>query len=203
MKKQLCKIDSSIDKRSIGYRNRKEAVQKSTDALLHLLGQAKPYGFPAKHLLFDSWFAFPSLIAKVKKQYGLYTICMLKDLPHTSTHTKRNANFERASPKSKKRACKEGVFASAVVGIGHNHDGEPIKARIIFIKDRTHKKEWLALLSTDLELPVEEIIRIYGKRWDIELFFKTTKSFLKLAKEFQGKSYDSMVVHTSIVLFVI
>ncbi|WP_192895212.1 transposase [Pelotomaculum sp. FP] len=40
--KQLCKIDSSIDKRSIGYRRRKEAVQKSTDALLQLLEQAKP-----------------------------------------------------------------------------------------------------------------------------------------------------------------
>jgi IS4 transposase len=49
----------------------------------------------------------------------------------------------------------------------------------------------LALLSTDLELTDEEIIQIYGKRWDIEVFFKTTKSFLSLAKEFQWRSYDS------------
>lgn len=45
----------------------------------------------------------------------------------------------------------------------------------------------------------EEIIQIYGKRWDIEVFFKTSKSFLNLAKEFQGRSYDSMVAHTTIV----
>jgi len=31
------------------------------------------------------------------------------------------------------------------------------------------------------------------------VFFKTTKSFLNLAKEFQGRSYDSMVAHTTIV----
>ena len=60
-------------------------------------------------------------------------------------------------------------------------------------------QKWLALLTTDLELTDEEIIQIYGKRWNIEVFFKTTKSFLNLAKEFQGRSYDSMVAHTKIV----
>jgi len=198
--KQLCKIDPSIDKRSIGYRRRKESVQKSTDALLHLLEQAKPYNFPAKHLLFDSWFAFPSIIAKVKERYGLHTICMLKDLPNNKyIYKKERLTLGELHQKVEKKDCKEGVFASVVVGISPNQDSEPLEARIIFIKDRNHKKEWLALLSTDLELPEEEIVRIYGKRWDIELFFKTTKSFLNLAKEFQGKSYDSMVAHTSIV----
>ena len=60
-------------------------------------------------------------------------------------------------------------------------------------------KKWLALLSTDLEIFEEEIVRIYGKRWDIEIFFKMTKSFLGLAKEFQGRSYDMMFAHTTIV----
>jgi len=55
------------------------------------------------------------------------------------------------------------------------------------------------VLSTDTSLKDEEIIRIYGKRWDIEVFFKMTKSHLNLAKEFQGRSYDSMVAHTTIV----
>jgi len=87
--KQLCKIDSSIDKRSIGYRRRKESVQKSTDALLHLLEQAKPYQFPAKHLLFDSWFAFPSIIVKVKDTVCIPSVC-LKTFLTTNTHTKRN-----------------------------------------------------------------------------------------------------------------
>lgn len=67
------------------------------------------------------------------------------------------------------------------------------------MRDRNRSKKWLALLTTDLELTDEEIVQTYGKRWEIEVFFKTTKSFLKLAKEFQGRSYDCMVAHTTIV----
>jgi len=57
----------------------------------------------------------------------------------------------------------------------------------------------LALLCTDLELSDEEIVRLYGKRWDIEVFFKVCKSHLALAKEFQGRSYDMQVAATTIV----
>lgn len=46
----------------------------------------------------------------------------------------------------------------------------------------------------------EEVIRIYGKRWSIEVFFKICKSYLNLSKEFRCLSYDAMVAHTAIVL---
>ncbi|SDO16541.1 Transposase DDE domain-containing protein [Paenibacillus sp. yr247] len=57
----------------------------------------------------------------------------------------------------------------------------------------------MAILSTDLALSVEEVIRIYSIRWDIEVFFSCTKSLLRLQKEFQGLSYDFLVSHTTIV----
>ncbi len=38
----------------------------------------------------------------------------------------------------------------------------------------TNKKEWLALLYTDTSLTEEEVIRIYGMQWNIEVFFKCT-----------------------------
>ena len=44
-----------------------------------------------------------------------------------------------------------------------------------------------------------EIIRIYGKRWDIEVFFKTCKSFLKPGTEYHGLSYDALTAHTAFV----
>jgi hypothetical protein len=65
-------------------------------------------------------------------------------------------------------------------------------------RNKDSKREWLALLSTNTNISEEEIIRIYGMRWDIEVYFKVCKSFLRLAKEFQGRSYDSMVSHTSV-----
>ena len=80
-----------------------------------------------------------------------------------------------------------------------DEDGKEIKAKIIFVRDNKDKSKWIALLSTDLDLEDKEIIRIYGKRWDIEVFFKMNKSYLRLAKEFQGRSYDIMFAHTTIV----
>ena len=74
-----------------------------------------------------------------------------------------------------------------------------IPITIVFVRHRSKKHEWLAILSTDTTLTVEEIIQIYGIRWDIEVFFKCTKSLLQLQKEFQGRSYDMMIGHTTIV----
>jgi hypothetical protein len=36
-------------------------------------------------------------------------------------------------------------------------------------------------------------------RWSIEPFHKVIKSLLKLGKEFEGRSYDMMISHTTIV----
>lgn len=45
----------------------------------------------------------------------------------------------------------------------------------------------------------EEIVRTYGNRWSIELFFRASKSLLDLGSEFQGLSYDMTVSSTAIV----
>ena len=50
-----------------------------------------------------------------------------------------------------------------------------------------------------MSLSEEEIIRIYGKRWQIEIFFKTCKSMLNLIGECHSLSYDALTAHTAIV----
>ncbi|MCX6089888.1 MAG: hypothetical protein NTX88_05905 [Candidatus Atribacteria bacterium] len=84
------------------------------------------------------------------------------------------------------------IIDSGVVNVGHS--GKTLLAR-----NRNQKTQWLALLSTDLSLSEEEIVTPYGKRWDIEVFCKMVKSFLKLAREFQVRSYDALVAHTTVV----
>ena len=71
--------------------------------------------------------------------------------------------------------------------------------KIVFVRHR-HKRDWLAILSTDTKLAAEEIIRIYGKRWDIEVFFKMMKHHLNLEKETQLQDYDGIVAHTTIAM---
>ena len=75
--------------------------------------------------------------------------------------------------------------------------GIPVK--IVFVRNRNKKSECLYILSTDISLEDAEIVRIYGNRWSIECFFKSSKSFLKLGTEFQSHNYGAMVIHTTIV----
>jgi len=77
------------------------------------------------------------------------------------------------------------------------NDGE--KARLVFVRDR-RKRDWLALLSTDIGLPEADVVRLYGKRWDIEVFFRTCKQFLYLEKGGQARDFDALVAHATIVL---
>ncbi|MBR1473804.1 MAG: transposase, partial [Paludibacteraceae bacterium] len=78
-------------------------------------------------------------------------------------------------------------------------DESPVDARIVCVRNRNNRKDWIALITTDVKLSEEDIIRIYGKRWDIEVFFKVCKSALLLTKGYHGLSYDALTAHVSIV----
>ena len=70
---------------------------------------------------------------------------------------------------------------------------------MVYVRNRNKKKDYLCLISTDISLSEEEIIRIYGKRWDTEVFFKVCKSYLNLSRECNSLSYDAMSAHTAVV----
>lgn len=66
-----------MDKRTIGYRRRKLAIEKGTQAMLTLLDEAKKAAIPAKYVLFDSWFSSPSTLHAVKNM-NYDVIAMIK-----------------------------------------------------------------------------------------------------------------------------
>ena len=76
---------------------------------------------------------------------------------------------------------------------------ESLPVRLVFVRNRNNQKEWLVLVTTDLSLTEEEVIRIYGKRWGIEVFFKACKSYLRLEKDCRAFSYDAMTAHVYVV----
>jgi len=186
-------VDSRIDKRTCGYQRRKEAMTKTTDLLEPMVERAINLGVRAKYLVMDSWFSMPVVISKLRQHIDI--ICMLKDqATWLYEYNGKRLRLSDLYSKLKKRRGKARVKASVLVKL---NDGN--KAKIIFVscdKDRG----WLALLSTDLSLPDEEMIRLYGKRWDIEVFFKMCKQHLKLVKEIQIRNYDGLIAHTSMVI---
>lgn len=186
-------MSHNIDKRSSGYKRRLEALQTAPEQIPTMIQRAMNTGIEASYVLMDTWFTHQPLIKEIKDQ-GLDVIGMVKNLKQRYLiHNQRvslKELYSLASPIQGKKGILRSIQTTQANGI-------PVK--IVFVRNRNKKSEWLAILSTDCSLSEQEIIRIYGIRWDIEVFFKTTKSLLKLQKEFQGRSYDSLICHTTIV----
>ncbi len=186
-----------VDKRAVGYKRRQLAIQKGTAVMLELLKQAKKAAIPAKYVLFDSWFSSPASIHAVK-EVGYNVIAMVKKTSKMFfRYNGEDMSLISIYNKNKKRRGRSKYLLSVIVDVVK--DGKTIPAKVVYVRNRNKRKEYLCIISTDTELDENEIIRIYGKRWDIEVFFKVCKSYLHLSKECRSMSYDAMTAHTAVV----
>ena len=187
----------SLDKRTVGYKRRKLSMTKGTQAMLELLKAAKNADIPAKYVLFDSWFSSPKSLHAVKN-LGYEVIGMIKKTPKMFFRYNGEAlSLINIYKRNKKRRGRSRYLLSAEVEVIRGEKSIP--ARVVYVRNRNKRKEYLCLISTDMSLSEEEIIRLYGKRWDIEVFFKVCKSYLRLSKECRSLSFDAMTAHTAVV----
>ena len=185
-------ISDAVDHRSNGYRIRKESMIHKTDAAIRLIENALRAGIKAQYVLMDTWFTTEPMIGAILNT-GLDVIGMVKQLKQRYTYNGKQYKLQEL----KKFVCFDGarnIFGSLIVT---TKTGIPVK--IVFVRNRNKKSECLYILGTDTSLSNSEIVRIYGNRWSIESFFKSSKSFLKLGTEFQSHNYGAMVSHTTIV----
>ena len=194
---QLQGASEDVDPRSNGGKQRKLAQCKAPEVVLTLLQEAREAGAPAQHVLFDSWFCSPAslhqihelgydVIARVKKSEKMHFCfqgCMQDVMVIYRSQKKRRG----------RSAYLLSVEAEAV------KDGKRLPVRLVYVRNKNKRSDYLVLVSTDLTLSEEEIIQTYGKRWNIEVFFKMCKSYLKLGKETRSISYDALTAHTAIV----
>lgn len=189
----------TMDKRTLAYKRRKQARQRATDVVLTMLRSARD--IPAKFVLFDSWFTMPKTVIRIKKENrDVIGMIRITEKIHYQYQGKWQ-NVKSIYQKIKKSSDTKSILGSVCVKLREDRVSTAdkfIDAKIVFVKDRSSEK-WLALLCTDISVSDEEVVRIYGKRWDIEVFFKVCKSYLALAKEYQGRSYDMQVAATTIV----
>ena len=196
-KKNRVNEAKTVDKRTVGYKRRALSMQKGTIAMLELLKAAKNSSIPAKYVLFDSWFSFPSTLHAVK-EIGYDVIGMVKKTPKMFfRYNGEDMSLISIYNRNKKRRGRSRYLLSVTVDVVK--DGSVIPAKVVYVRNRHKRKEYLCLISTDITLSEEEIIRIYGKRWDIEVFFKVCKSYLNISKECRSMSYDAMTAHTAVV----
>ena len=175
-------INDYIDHRSNGYKARKDSLLSKPEASIQLIKRALESGICADYVLMDTWFTTEPMIKSILAE-GLDVIGMVKQLKqryiyngkaYTLPQLQKFVSFKNTS----------NIFGSLCVT---TKSGIPVK--IVFVRNRNKHSECLYLLSTDRSLSDSEIVRIYGNRWSIECFFKTSKSYLKLGSEFQISKY--------------
>src|SRR5690625_4128757 len=192
-KTQINGISEKVDKRSSGYKRRIEALRTAPEQIPDMIARAMKNGIDASYVLMDSWFTQQPLIKELTNQ-GLDVIGMVKKLKQRYLVNGERVSLDQLYRLATPTDGKNGILRSI-----HTTQANGVPVKSICVRKRNKKRDWLGILSTDCTLSDYEIIRIYGMRWDIEVFFKTTKSLLKLQKEFQSRSYDALISHTTIV----
>jgi hypothetical protein len=150
----------------------------------------------ADYVLFDTWFSNPAQLIAVKN-LGLDSIAMIKKSSRIYYEYKgEQLSISKIFGICKKRRGRSKYLLSVDVMVGKD---QKIPAKIVCVRNRKNKKDWVAFICTKPDLSEEEIIRIYGKSWQIEVFFKTCKSYLQLVTECHSLSYDALTAHVAIV----
>ena len=80
-----------------------------------------------------------------------------------------------------------------------DRNGGSIPAKLVYARNHSNRKDWVCFVCTDMSLSEKEILESYMLRWNIELFFKISKSYLKLRTECHSTSYDAITSHMVVV----
>jgi hypothetical protein len=185
-----------IDKRSTGWKRRKEAFRKKTAVAVDMLRRSWNQGIVASFVLFDSWYAHDVLIAEIL-EIGYGVICRLKSNRVKYSHEGCQHTLKQLWQNVAKKKARnihgfpyKGICLKATLP----ESGEIV---ILFVSDG--KRQWNAFLCTDTELEPSEILTYYARRWAIELFFKDGKQMLYMGKE-QSETFEAVVASYSLVM---
>ena len=189
--------EKTFDGRSLADQRRTLSKMKGTKAMIELISRALSAGIKADYVLFDTWFSSPAQLLDIKK-LGLDAIAMIrKSSKIRYIYEGEKLNLNKIYGMNKKRRGRSRYLLSVNVEI--EKDGMRIPAKIVCVRNKKNRKDWVPFICTNPDLSETEIIRIYGKRWQIEVFFKTCKSMLNLVGECHSLSYDALTAHVAIV----
>ena len=199
------------DPRSISGRMSHEAKhQGKVQLALQMIHRAFDRGIRAGYVLFDSWYAWPSLINAIRQiNDDLHVICRLKDSKVLYEHKGKKYRLSELYQKVKTSIRKDSrtglclkrvtvtlsASAQPVVILFakgyHEPDEDEVKG-----KKKDKEPKWVAFLSTDTHLHASTIIKKYTKRWTIEVCFKECKQLLRLGKD-QSNDFNAQVFSTT------
>ncbi|MCR5238273.1 MAG: transposase [Lachnospiraceae bacterium] len=190
------------DGRTLAGRIRKQACMKAPELILMMLSQAVTAGHTAKYVLFDSWFATPKGIMDIKNRLHMDVIAMVKKSSKVFyEYNGKQYDVKEIFSRCKKRRGRSKYLLSVDINLLQKKNSkilDRMPAKLVYVRNKVNKKDWIAIVCTDTTLSEKEIIKRYGYRWNIEIYFKTCKQYLKYTRECQSTSFDSLTTHLAI-----
>ena len=197
-------------RKSSGKRSFEAKHYTKLELALMMIQKAVDCGIVPGYIMFDSWYSWPGFINEIRKiKKSIHVVCRLKNNNVQYEYKGRKYKLSELYQKVKhciKKDQRTGLFLKRVTVKLPKYDQKVI---IVFSKgyrepevDSTNgkkkKKEskWTAFLSTNTQLHASTIIKIYIKRWPIEVCFKECKQQLELGKD-QSNDFNAQVFATT------
>jgi len=188
-----------FDGRSLAAKRRHQAQSKMNDVALDLVKDAIKMGITAKYVLFDSWYTSPRLFAELLKcgRYGIGMLKKTKKVYFRYRGRQMDVKTLYQLLQRSNRSQKSAYLYSSIVKF--EVDDQIIPVKLVFVTNRRDKTNYLVLGTTNTNLHPEEIIQMYGRRWQIEGYFKVAKQYLQFDHT-QVQSYDGLCGHLAMVI---
>ncbi len=154
-KAQINGISDKVDKHTSGYKRRLEALQTAPSQIPDMVQRALSAGVEASYVLMDSWFTQQPLIQSLVDQ-GIDVIGMVK-----ATNQRYMVDDQRVDLKELYRLATPTSGKKSILRSIHTTMSNGVRVKVVFVRNRNKRSEWLAILSTDCTLTEQEITHLW------------------------------------------
>jgi hypothetical protein len=198
-KENMIGRDEPVDLRTLRGKRRARAKEKGTVVVQSMVQEAQKVGIPFDYVLFDTWFSSPAqlvaldginakVIAMIKKNSTKYSVVDPKD------NEAKKLDVKEIYSRFKKRPGRSRYLLSVTVKVS-DKNGNAIPAKLVYVRNRNNRKQWICFICTDMKCSPEDVLRYYSIRWQTEEYFLVAKSHLRLRTECHSTSYDAITSH--------
>ena len=179
-------------------REKERGISKSENTIA-MIKRALKHRLAVDYILVDSLFMNLGLIAYVYELTSIYLLgmCKFDDRKYIfkgkEKTVKQLLDWCKRNKKIKRSRTIKARYAELMV----EYKGYTMKLFFSQFNDRS----WNVLMTDDRDMTFAEAIKIYTKRWSIEVFFKETKQHLGLGKD-QSRDFDGQIASFTCVFLV-
>jgi len=185
-------------KDSFGFKRTTELSLNKIKNAVKMIKRAVKHGFIADYVLADSWFVSEYFITSIRqiKQGILHVLAMCKMDKRNYLFNGEEYTANQLLNKFKSQKKRSRKVNAYYIELTVAYKELPLK---LWFSRYSKRGKWHLLITTDLSLTFNKAIEIYNIRWSIEVFFKESKQYLKLAKS-QATDFDAQLADITIAM---